>query len=225
VLAEQTHPDCVTAVDQAARIASGLGHDVEEAEPDLDVEVLRRAYFAFVASGVAADLEEIGRGRGSVVRPADVEPTTWVFNQIGGALRGVDVESARRASAKLGFDLARFFSRYDVWLTPTCARPPARVGELYPDASKERLMGLLRVVGTRSVLLRALDKLAAEAIAATPNTQIANLAGVPAISLPLHVNADGLPIGTQWVAPLGREDVLLRLSAQLEGSFILGRRV
>jgi amidase len=53
-------------------------------------------------------------------------------------------------------------------------------------------------------------------LAATPNTQLFNMTGQPAISLPLHWNAAGLPIGTQWVARFGREDVLLRLAAQLE---------
>jgi amidase len=43
-----------------------------------------------------------------------------------------------------------------------------------------------------------------------------NITGQPAISLPMHWNADGLPIGTQLVAPYGREDILLRVAAQLE---------
>ncbi|HEX8114959.1 MAG TPA: amidase family protein, partial [Kofleriaceae bacterium] len=53
---------------------------------------------------------------------------------------------------------------------------------------------------------------------ATPNTQLFNMTGQPAISLPLSWNAAGLPIGTQWVAPFGREDLLLRLASQLEAA-------
>jgi amidase len=216
LLAGEPHPECVAAVEAAARLAESLGHEVVEAEPELDAAELRRAYFAFVASGVSADVHALAARHGRAPRPSDVEPTTWVFKQIGEALRGVDVELARRASRALGYRLADFFTSHDVWLTATCARPPARVGELYPDASKERLMTLLRYVGTRAVLLSSLDKLAAEALAATPNTQIANLAGTPAISLPLHVSSDGLPVGTQWMAPFGREDLLFRLAGQLE---------
>ncbi len=213
---EAQHPDNVAAVLDAAALAESLGHEVVEAEPPLDAGALRRAYFTFVAAGVAADVADHAARLGRAPRPSDVEPTTWVFKQLGDALRGTDVEQARREARRLGFTLARFFADHDVWLTATCARPPARVGELYPDAGKERMMALLRVIGTRSLLLSTLDRLAADALAATPNTQISNLAGTPAISLPTHVTADGLPVGTQWMAPFGREDVLFRLAGQLE---------
>ena len=56
------------------------------------------------------------------------------------------------------------------------------------------------------------------ALGATPNTQLANLLGLPAISLPLGVSPAGLPVGTQWIAPFGREDVLFRLAGQLEAA-------
>ena len=216
LLAGEADPACIAAVTEAARLAESLGHEVVEAEPPLDAGALRRAYFTFVAAGVAADVADHAARLGRAPRPSDVEPTTWVFKQLGDALRGTDVEQARREAHRLGFTLARFFADHDVWLTATCARPPARVGELYPDAGKERMMALLRVIGTRSLLLSTLDRLAADALAATPNTQIANLAGTPAISLPTHVTADGLPVGTQWMAPFGREDVLFRLAGQLE---------
>ena len=45
-----------------------------------------------------------------------------------------------------------------------------------------------------------------------------NLTGQPAISLPTAWTADGLPIGTQLVAANGREDLLLRVAAQIEQS-------
>ncbi|TVQ91662.1 MAG: amidase [Deltaproteobacteria bacterium] len=216
LLAGEAHGDCVTAVERAATMLSELGHEVEIAEPTFDPIALRRAYFGYVACGVAGDLQALARRQGRAASPSDVEPTTWVFNQIGHALRGADVEQHHRAAHALGFSLAAFFGTYDLWLTATCARPPARVGELYPDASKERLMKALRFVGTRTVLLSALDRLAAEALSATPNTQLANLSGIPAISIPLHRNGAGMPVGVQLMAPLGAEARLLRVASQLE---------
>ncbi len=218
LLAGENDPSCVAAVQEAAHLAEELGHHVEEATPALPAAALRQAYFAHVAAGVAMELDEILELTGKVVRAADVEPTTWLFGRIGRALTAVDLAHARRDAQRAGFVLADFFERYDVWLTATCARPPAPVGELYPDAQKERLIQVLRVAGTRRVLLAALERLAEDALAATPNTQIANLAGLPAISLPTHWTPGGLPVGTQWTAPLGREDRLLRLAAQIEAA-------
>ena len=86
---------------------------------------------------------------------------------------------------------------FDLLLTPTLAQPPPLIGE-FDSPADNPLHGLLR---------------AAELVPFTPPF---NVSGQPAISLPLHWNAQGLPIGVQLVAPYGREDVLLRVAAQLE---------
>ena len=66
--------------------------------------------------------------------------------------------------------------------------------------------------------MKAVDEMAHGPLSATPNTQLFNMTGQPAISLPLSWSGAGLPIGTQWVGPYGREDLLLRLAAQLEAA-------
>ncbi|WP_366213421.1 amidase family protein [Aquisalimonas sp.] len=60
------------------------------------------------------------------------------------------------------------------------------------------------------------DKLAFRSLARTPFTQLANLTGTPAMSVPLHWSDAGLPLGSQFMAPVGGEGLLLRLGAQLE---------
>jgi amidase len=122
----------------------------------------------------------------------------------------------RRAARQV----AEFFTRYDILLTATTARPPVTLGELSPTRSELIQMSVLRnlPLRPRPLLLRALDEAAHGPLAATPNTQLFNMTGQPAISLPLFWNAAGLPIGTQWVAPFGREDTLLRLASQLEAA-------
>jgi Asp-tRNA(Asn)/Glu-tRNA(Gln) amidotransferase A subunit family amidase len=120
----------------------------------------------------------------------------------------------RRAARQV----AEFFTRYDILLTATTARPPVTLGELSPSRSERFQMGILRALPLRPLLRRALDEAAHGPLAATPNTQLFNMTGQPAISLPLSWNAAGLPIGTQWVAPFGREDLLLRLASQLEAA-------
>ena len=85
----------------------------------------------------------------------------------------------------------------DVLVTPTMPEPPAGLGELAPDVDDP---------------IAAMPRMGNYAMF----TSLFNITGQPAISLPLHWTADGLPIGVQLVGPYGREDVLIRLASQLE---------
>jgi amidase len=85
----------------------------------------------------------------------------------------------------------------DVLVTPTMPEPPARLGEISPDT--DDVMSAMTSMGRYATF-----------------TSLFNVTGQPAISLPLHWTADGLPVGVQLVAAYGREDVLFRLALQLE---------
>ncbi len=114
--------------------------------------------------------------------------------------------------------LAEFHGTYDLLLTPTTATPPPRVGAFdVPKALQVAQKALLRA--RRPRLLRftpIVDQLITENLGWVPYTQLANLTGRPAVSVPLHWTADGLPIGTQLVGALGSDGLLLRVAAQLE---------
>jgi amidase len=118
--------------------------------------------------------------------------------------------------------LARFHQRYDMLLTPTLAHPPVRHGQTDPSAAEQVLLNLLDRTGLLGWLTRAglfdgtIDKLARDSLQYVPFTQLANLTGVPAMSVPLHWTADGLPLGVQFVARMGDEARLLQLAHQIE---------
>lgn len=114
--------------------------------------------------------------------------------------------------------LAGFHATYDLLLTPTLARPPLAIGEL---STSHRLQNVARVVsraraGRILTLTGMLDQLIDENLGWVPYTQLANLTGRPAISVPLHWTPDGLPLGVQLVGRLGSDGLLLQLAAQLE---------
>lgn len=213
---DATDPDCVSAVRDAAQLAASLGHEVSEAVPPFDREALLSAYFTIVAAGTALSVRAAGVHARRKPRAADFEQPTWMLKRIADKITAAEYAQAIDTMHAAHRTLAPFFETYDVFLTPTAARPPVLIGELAPKPSERILMRLLRLLPFRPLLLKALDALAKNALDATPNTMLFNMTGQPAVSLPLWWNQAGLPIGTQWVAPFGDEARLFRLAAQLE---------
>jgi amidase len=218
LLAEDTHPECVAAVESAARTLEDLGHEVVEESPPLDRPRLVRAYLMTVAANVCAEVRGVARTLGRRVRDDELEPTTWLLHDIGRRASAGELRELHGEMVAARWELHRFHERYDVWVTPTMAQPPARIGEFSPKPAERAVMWLLRRVPIRLLLERALQEMADGMLAAMPNTEPLNMTGQPAMSLPLHMSDDGLPIGVQLVARLGDEATLFRLAAQLEAA-------
>ena len=96
------------------------------------------------------------------------------------------------------------------------AFPPVRVGELEPSHVERAALAALRRASSGRVLRLVLDQLASQSLAKTPNTQVFNMTGQPAMNVPLYWNEAGLPIGVQFAGRFGDEVTLLRLARQLE---------
>lgn len=215
---ESTHPDCRAAVEDVAKLCEGLGHEVERAHPPYDKAALRRAYLQVVAVSVARLVDDYAARLGKKVDPDQVELETWLLYLIGHRLTATEYAEAVEQMHAAGRRLAPFFERYDVLLTSTLAHPPARIGAFASKLLEQALMRTLRTVPARRLLLVALDQMAAEKLEATANTMLFNQTGQPAMSVPLHWSSEGLPIGTQFAARYGEEDLLLRLAHQLESA-------
>lgn len=213
---ENTHPDCVAAVQDAVKLCQELGHELVDEAPRFDRAELVRAYLVVVAANVAVQLEEIGAQMGKTVTPADVEPPTWAFAQIGQMLSAADLQKARDTMHRAGRMMATFHERYDLFLDATLAYPPVRVGELALKPAELAALAVLRKLPVKAVFMKLLDTLAANSLERTPNTQLFNQTGQPAMSVPLYWNAAGLPIGVQFAARFGDEATLFRLASQLE---------
>jgi amidase len=201
----ETHPDCVAAAEDAARLCEALGHTVVEARFRTDVERFRQATGTIIAANLRLSLQERAAALGREVSAEDVEPITWLMASGAAASDAAAYAGAQRAIHRIGRELAAFFEDVDLLLTPTLGAPPRPIGVLSlsnPNVP-EALAALFQAVGF---------------------SQVANAAGTPAMSVPLSWNGEGLPIGVQFMAPYGDEATLFRLAAQLEEARPWARR-
>ncbi len=217
-LGTPVHPDCAKAVEDAARLLESLGHVVEEEGPRIDGMALAKSYFMMYFGETAADIADMQRILGRKAVPKDVEGPTWVLNLLGGAYSAGEFVLALREWNRAARAMGEFHQSHDLFLTPTTAYPPVKIGELKPSPAEEMLMKITNTFGLgRLVRLSGFaDKIAVESLAKTPFTQLANLTGQPAMSVPLYWTDENLPCGVQFIAPFGHEASLLRLAAQLE---------
>lgn len=218
MLAEQMDTEAVAAVLDAAALLESLGHEVIEVDLPLDPVELARAYLVVVATGIGVEIAETEAQTGKPPRSADFELPTWFLGQVGRELSAVEHAQARATSFEVGRVVARIFDEYalDVHLSATLAAPPTRVGELAPSAVERAALAALRRASTGRALRLILDQLAAQSLSKTPNTQVFNMTGQPAMSVPLYWTASGLPMGVQFAGRFGDEVTLLRLATQLE---------
>lgn len=212
------NPEVKLAVEKTAAALAAMGHEVEWCDPPVNGEVLADSYLTLYLGHLAADLTWISQQTGVPVHKLDIEPSTRAIGRLGAKLSALDYELAKRHWHVAAEQMGRFHQRYDVLIMPVAADYAPQIGELYPSESRERIMGLLAIPGIPSLALRAgmLKRLAVDALRRTPFTQLANLTGQPAMSVPMHIAVNGLPVGVQIVGRLGEDKQLLQLAAALE---------
>ncbi|HEY2302418.1 MAG TPA: amidase [Acidimicrobiales bacterium] len=191
-------PECAAAVEETARVLESLGHVVNPAAMDALDQPGAEGFFAVFAAAIARDVERWGDKLGRPIQLDELEPSNAALTERGRAISATEYIAA--------FEIMNGYSRRvgawwadgnDVLVLPTCPRPPATLAELDPAGGEV-----------------ALGRMAEFAEFTTPF----NITGQPAMSVPMHWTASGLPVGVQLVAAYGREDVLIRLASQLEAA-------
>lgn len=193
------HPDCAEAAQATARLLESLGHHVEPgfpaalANPDFS-----RRFGALWATNLGVSLARVEAQLGRPLGPGELEPVNRAQVDFARKVSGVDYALALAANVDFRRAVQQWWTDgWDLLLTPTLGEPPVPLGTFANDP--DRPMSPMARAGQY-----------------VPFTPAFNSSGQPAISLPMHWNAGGLPIGIQLVAAYGREDILLRVAAQLE---------
>src|SRR5690606_18259941 len=217
-LGTEVDEHAVAAVTRAARLLETLGHAVEPAEPAIDGQRLAQDFMTVWTAHLAASVAQTCARTGA--SPAAFDVDTQAMAAVGRALAAPELVAAGDRWNEYTRALADFHSRYDLLLSPTLAEPPLPIGrDDLPRAIGLLLPHLLRAGAGRVVARTSLyrDTVVAN-LSAAPFTQLANVTGRPAMSVPLSLTPDGLPLGVHFTGPTGSEALLLRLAAQLEAA-------
>ena len=194
---EKIDPVCKDAAKQAAMLCESLGHDVEETRPDIDGDSLRGAFDVLFSANIHNVVERYRVENPSIDIETVFEPVTVACSRAAGRFSAADYAAGIECTQQAARDLSRFFEKHDVLLTPTLAKPPLPLGEIS-----------MMMDDWTSYLDKMLNEI--------PFTPLFNATGAPAASLPLAKCPNGLPVGVQMGAGLGKENLLLRLSRALE---------
>jgi amidase len=193
----EVDPACTEAARSAAQSLESLGHQVDEVTVPWGEGDLLTEFTRVWAPLISAQTMIGGLLRGREATQEDVEPLTWLMWEKAQASHALDFVSAEGRMKALARAVVSFLAPYDLVVTPALARPPVPIGEIHgrgPDPwDHYRRSGHF-----------------------TPFTAVCNITGLPAISLPMFQDDDGLPLAVQLIGrPLG-EGVLLAVASQLE---------
>jgi len=189
------HEACSAAALSAARLLESMGHVIEPVDVDVlgDIDAMM-SFGAVVSAGVARDLDEWETRLGEPV--VDLEPMSEEQLARGRAMSAADLMNAVSTLASWSRRIMAAYAGYDLLLSPTLPVLPPKLGELSPARPTAEIGSSLGAVACLALPF--------------------DVTGQPAISLPLSMSTDGLPVGVQLVGGYGREDLLLRVSSALE---------
>lgn len=192
--------ECLAAVDATARLCRSLGHEMVDGAPpaDFDYEGFVDAHADVLAANIVLSVDARLKVLGRNLRDDDLEPAIRAGYESGKAVSAAAYASAIHRFHAIGRMMDDCVGGFDLVMTPTLVQLPALLGQLAMTGSFREFR---RRVGRYSTFLA-----------------LTNASGQPSASLPTHWTASRLPVGTQVIARFGRDDVILRLAAQIEAT-------
>ncbi|WP_419225290.1 amidase [Acinetobacter sp. A2] len=208
--------DAVQAIQQTVKLLQALGHEVVEDRPAIDGMQLAKDFittwfsqFAYLIAEIQTRLPE---------KSDNFELDSLALAAFGAKTSSVDYIRNLNNWGVYVTQMNHFFEKYDLYLIPATASVAPKNGEVKTPAWQKPILKTLLHAGKAHWLAQGklVDHIVKENLKWVPFTQLANITGLPAMSVPLYWNKDNLPLGSQFIAPFAGEDVLLQLAAQLE---------
>ncbi|WP_405109157.1 amidase [Paenibacillus sp. FSL K6-1217] len=209
--------EAVKAVLKTVKWLEAEGYEVEEKLSPVNGVRLMDNYYTMNAGEVAAMFLSLESAMGRAIKAEEVDIVTWVLAEAGKQVSAAEFVHSLHEWDVAAAQMAALMDRFDLYITPANADSAPKVGELTQTAGETA--ELMQVSGLpKDAQRRMIYEMFEPSLTYTPFTQLANLTGQPAMSVPVHLTAEGMPIGVQVMASKGREDLLLQLAACLEQS-------
>ena len=204
------------AVLNAVQFLKDKGYEVLELESaPIDMKELISHYYVMNSVETASMFAGIEKFLGRPVIKADMEPMTWAIYQSGQMILAKDYTAMMHVWDNYSAIMDVFHKTYDLLLTPTTHDVAPKHGQINPSPQLlEKLANAEKFMPAEQMQL--VTEMFRPGLALNPYTPLANLTGQPAINLPTHQTKSGLPLGIQFMAAKGREDLLLQVAQLFE---------
>ncbi|PNY22288.1 6-aminohexanoate-cyclic-dimer hydrolase [Streptococcus parauberis] len=204
------------AVLNAVQFLKDKGYEVVELESaPIDMKELISHYYVMNSVETASMFAGIEKFLGRPVIKADMEPMTWAIYQSGQMILAKDYTAMMHVWDNYSAIMDVFHKTYDLLLTPTTHDVAPKHGQINPNPQLlEKLANAEKFMPAEQMQL--VTEMFRPGLALNPYTPLANLTGQPAINLPTHQTKSGLPLGIQFMAAKGREDILLQVAQLFE---------
>lgn len=211
--------DAKAALMKTVRWLAGAGHEVEEVHNGIDGVRLMQDYYLMNSGEMALLARNLGNAVGRSLTVQDMEIESWLLSEAGKRVSAADYSASLASWDAAAAKMATLHRMYDFYLTPATAFTAPKIGELtHSIESKEGLLEKWAYAETMADQQEVIYDMFLPSLTYTPYTQLANLTGQPAMSVPVHVSESGLPIGVQFMAQKGEEHRLLQLAGHIEQS-------
>ncbi len=194
------------------------GHSVTETDNGIDGKEMMRNYYLMNSGEVSATIKNIEKQMNQNITEKDLEIEAWLLNVAGKSVSAADFSLSLASWDQAAEKMSQFHQTYDFYITPAAASTAPKVGELTQSKENSEKLHEAIMQAKPNKQQEIIYEMFLPSLTYTPFTQLANLTGQPAISVPTHRAQNGLPIGVQIMAKKGADHSLLKIARQLEKS-------